>query len=663
LAKRLDFSLVTNASRPDVMAQTRVPAGRRELTRAHLRFYKAVMEGVELPRAWSLYLPLEDEYRAPLGQAMLGWIRQTLITEALAAGQPALIGLIRRDPRRIRSDDRPSLQEFASRFADAGDFSEGELTALWQQEFGTPSPAEQRRERLARRLRDALAMLERAGRRQPDAADPVGQWLAPRLARRLLAAGLHDLGAVRASLAQRRSARWGAVPGVGAVWADRLTLWLDEHGIAAPVDAGGIGLPALLPLERFDRAPGGLVLDPLPPAALGALPSPALPAPGANRLGARDDRQAIELWLQARAGNAHTRRAYRRVAERLLLWCHHERRIDFRQLNVADCIHYRQWLNDLGRQSPADWSAAGWRIPAEQWIGRQRAARRDSAAWRPFDGPLSRPSVAQDLLVVKALFSFLLKAGYIDHQPWDLLGRAAPAASRLQDASEQFVERSLDPAQWAFVLAGVDAGRGDRSARLNAVLWLGFACGLRAAEMLSLTLGSLLPRAAGWRLRVLGKGGKTRTVPLPSPARDAVLGYLAAVGLPLDQVLRIVAAAGPAIDAPLLRSQRGRRSPGRPAPSSALSYTTLYGDLKRHLAQRAADLGNGDPVAAAKLAVASTHWLRHTCATLALKSGVPLNAVQRVLGHASLQTTSHYLTEQQEALQTAMEGFAVARSR
>jgi integrase len=111
----------------------------------------------------------------------------------------------------------------------------------------------------------------------------------------------------------------------------------------------------------------------------------------------------------------------------------------------------------------------------------------------------------------------------------------------------------------------------------------------------------------------------------------------------------------------LLRAQRGRRSPGRAPPSSALRYSTLYGDLKAYLAQRAGDLGASDPVASAKFRQASTHWLRHTCATLALRSGVPINAVQRVLGHASLQTTSHYLTEQQDALQTAMEGFAAAQ--
>jgi site-specific recombinase XerD len=662
-----------------VLAMTRSAGNdmRREMGAAHLRFYRAAMDSVPLAKAWDLYLPLETEFSDAAAQATLAWVRHTLIGEALAAGRADLIGLFRRDPQRMRGGGQPTLDEFAQRYQDAGEFSQAELLALWQDLHGKPSSAEARRERLARRLREALALLDRGVRRQPAAPDVVGRWLAPQLAQRLANAGLRTLGQLAAALASRRSPRWPEVPGIGAVGADRLAAWLAEHAIGPAASSGAAaartdaahrpdtapgvpatsaetpGLPALqlLPLERFQPGPELLPARP---------PSPALP--GANLLGARDDKHAIELWLQARAGNPHTHRAYRKNAERLLLWCHLERRTSLREMTVADCIHYRQWLLTLGRQTAQAWAAAGWRIPAEQWIGTRRAARRDSADWRPFDGPLGADSVAQDLLVVKALFGFLLKAGYLAHQPWDLLGKLPRAADRLADASEQFVERSLDAAQWDWLVQGLQHPAGDRQARLRAVLWLGYGCGLRAAEMLSLTLASLQPRAAGWRLRVLGKGGKARTVPLPTPVRDAVLDYLCSVGLALDMVLQAASqgqnsAVG---QQPLLRAQRGRRSPGREPPSSALRYSTLYGDLKAYLAQRAADLGASDPVASAKFRQASTHWLRHTCATLALRSGVPINAVQRVLGHASLQTTSHYLTEQQDALQTAMEGFAAA---
>jgi len=158
-----------------------LPAGRRELTRAHITFYRAVMEGVDLTKAWDQYLQVEGDFSDTLAKATMGWVRQALIQEALATGQAPLIGLFRREPWRVKSAAKPTLTEFASRFEDAGDFSESELTEMWKEEYGGPDRAEARRERLSQRLRQALQLLERTTRRQPKRADPVATWLAPNL--------------------------------------------------------------------------------------------------------------------------------------------------------------------------------------------------------------------------------------------------------------------------------------------------------------------------------------------------------------------------------------------------------------------------------------------------------------------------------------------------
>lgn len=637
------------------------PVGRRELTRDHVAFYRAVMEGIEPKAAWVRYCQLDGDFTEPLGNATLTWVRQELIAEALAAGQPAIIGLLRRDPRRIAGSGTPTLEEFSSRFQDAGDFSEAEMLELWKQEFGSGSKGEQRRARLVERLREALTALENAPRRSPKAEDSVHRWLAPSVARRLAEAQLTTLGQALASLRARRSDRWQEVPGVGEVWAQRLQGWLESSGIRLPAPPAAELERQLVPLELMrpeeGAPPSALLGGPLPSPALA--PSPAL-VPRDNQLGARDDRHAVELWLAARGTNPNTHRAYRKVAERLLLWCRYERRVQLADMNVADCIHYRTWLNSLGKLDAQAWAAAGWRIPAEQWIAKVRAPRRDSPEWRPFEGPLSAAAAAQELSIVGALFTFLLKAGYVTRQPWELLGRPSRSdvGTRLVDDREQFVERSMTREQWNFVLSGVEEADDDHSdlrPRLHAILWLGFACGLRAAEMLSLTLGSLVPRTAGWRLRVLGKGSKVRTIPLPSPARDAVLNYLAAIGLDLEAVTEAAFAGS---QAPLLRGQRGRRAELREPPTEPLAYSTLYRTLKAHFRSRADDLAASDTVSAAKLRAASTHWLRHTCGTLALNSGVPLNAVQRTLGHADLRTTSGYVTAEADFAQSAMEKFA-----
>jgi len=80
--------------------------------------------------------------------------------------------------------------------------------------------------------------------------------------------------------------------------------------------------------------------------------------------------------------------------------------------------------------------------------------------------------------------------------------------------------------------------------------------------------------------------------------------------------------------------------------------------VKAYLARRAEDLEDEDKAAAAKFKAASTHWLRHTFATMALRQGLALPSVQRMLGHANLTTTSGYVTAEQEALQADMERFA-----
>lgn len=643
------------------MTRELLPAGRRELTRAHITFYRAVMDGVELARAWDLYLGVEGEFSEVLAKTTTQWVRQALIHEALAVGQPGLIGLFRREPWRVKTSPRPTLTEFSSRFADAGDWSEAELLEMWKNEYGGPDRAEARRDRLSQRLRQALQLLERATRRRPHRSDAVATWLAPNLAAKLSAAGLDTLGAVRDALETRKSPRWEEVPGVGEVWADRLLAWMTEHEIA-PAPCPTLPVPArpsqIVPLERFDLpCQPVLPASPHTPAASQRLS----PYPGNNALGARDDKHAIELWLAAKATNPNTLRSYRKNAERLLLWCYLERRVTFPEMTVADCIHYRAWLHSLGRKTPEEWAAAGWRLPAEQWIG-PRAAKRYSEAWRPFEGPLSPDSVVQDLLTVRSLFEFLLRGQILSLNPWDLMGKRLVARAKLKTATEQFTSRSFTMEQWHLVVEGLTPDGPELERRLLLVLWLGFACGLRAAEMLSLTLGSLVPGRENWRLRVLGKGDKARSVPLPSPARQVLLAYLDSVGIPYDQVVAIALGPedSPAAQQPILRGRRGRRrSDGTMLPSEPLHYTRLYNVLKGHLRARANALAKRDPVAAAKFRVSSTHWLRHTCATLALKNGVALTGVQRLLGHSELSTTSTYVTEMDEVLQAEMESFAL----
>ena len=152
-------------------------------------------------------------------------------------------------------------------------------------------------------------------------------------------------------------------------------------------------------------------------------------------------------------------------------------------------------------------------------------------------------------------------------------------------------------------------------ARDAALLTLLYAAGLRISEALSLT-GADLPLSE--TLRITGKGGKERIVPLISPAREAIARYAKLCPYALTE------------DAPLFRAVRG----GALSPRMAQA---LMERLRAHL---------GLPSSA------TPHALRHSFATHLLANGGDLRAIQELLGHESLSTTQAYTSvEAQKILQ------------
>jgi site-specific recombinase XerD len=139
-------------------------------------------------------------------------------------------------------------------------------------------------------------------------------------------------------------------------------------------------------------------------------------------------------------------------------------------------------------------------------------------------------------------------------------------------------------------------------------------------------------------MAVHGKGGKTRVVAVPEQARQALEAYLAARHLPPFE-----SAPG---GAPVLASTAD--------PMEGITYSALYKTVKSWL-RRAIDaspLRGHDREVALR---ASPHWLRHTFGTRAVEREVPLEVVQRQLGHADPRTTSRYSRAQLDRLQAAVD--------
>lgn len=143
------------------------------------------------------------------------------------------------------------------------------------------------------------------------------------------------------------------------------------------------------------------------------------------------------------------------------------------------------------------------------------------------------------------------------------------------------------------------------AARDMAVVTLLYGCGLRISEALGLA-GSDVPLPQ--TLRIVGKGGKERIVPVIEPARIAVASYLRLSPHPLEP------------NGPLFRGARG----------GALSPRLIQKAMER------ARSGLGLP------ATATPHAMRHSFATHLLSAGGDLRSIQELLGHASLSTTQTY---------------------
>jgi integrase/recombinase XerD len=152
-----------------------------------------------------------------------------------------------------------------------------------------------------------------------------------------------------------------------------------------------------------------------------------------------------------------------------------------------------------------------------------------------------------------------------------------------------------------------------------------YGAGLRVSELVALPLGALDRRAG--LLRVRGKGGRERVVPLGEPALAALEAWLVE-GRPRWAK----------------RSRRGSDAVFLTTRGGAMTRQNFFARL-RILARRA-----GIPSDRV-----SPHVLRHSFATDLLEGGADLRAVQAMLGHADLATTQIYTHVSRDRLRDTVE--------
>lgn len=602
-----------------------------------LAFVRAWAEGIDPAVAWERFLYLDGVGDARRARSELARIREELQRVARLNGRPDIAALLSRDPEAIvdKASKTPSLDEFRRDF-DEDFYSEAELLALYQETHGKTDArsAARRRQRLRERLGQALQWLQERVARPPLPDDPTGLWLDERVAARLAAVGIRTLSDLHFWVRSRGFHWYRPVPRLGPDGAARLVRWLREHQSAlGPLPASALVAPsqldrtaalsrkatAMAPLERF------------------ALPSDdRCGERGGNRapteqcrIPARNDLQAVQAWLGLRPTGSHTWRAYRREAERFLLWAVLERRKALSSLDGDDCTAYRAFLG-----SPA----AGWVAP--------RNTQRWGDDWRPFEGPCSERSQLTAVTILRAMCQWLVRNRYLAVNPWDDVPRTevttAPAGLR-----------ALSEDEWGLVQTWLaQEPPGAATSRLNFLLQWAYLTGMRLAELSAARLSWLrLPNgdtaAAPACIRVRGKQGKCREVFLPPAALQALGAYLSHRAGAAD-----LSSVDP--EAPLLAHLDGE---------AALSSARIYDIVTDAFERCAAWVYLHDKAAAQRIQVASTHWLRHTFAMHAAARGVTQDAIKQALGHESLATTAAYVSgKPEQARQRTQVVLAAANS-
>lgn len=260
-------------------------------------------------------------------------------------------------------------------------------------------------------------------------------------------------------------------------------------------------------------------------------------------------------------------------------------------VSPADSVLIRAWTHNRPENTAAAYRRDATAFLAHAGKPLAEATLADLQAWDESMAGHAPASRARRLNAVRSLIKFAADMGAITADP--------ARGLRIPKVSSDLAARIIAEPD---VLRMIEV---ESDPRRRALLNLLYRCGLRASEAAGLRWRDMTARGkAGGEARILGKGGKARTVAIPLPLwRDLVA---------LTPNAKPDAPAVPARDGSLLDRQAVFRAVKRAARRAGLSSRI------------------------------SPHGFRHSHASHALDRGAPPQVVMATLGHASLATTTRY---------------------
>ncbi|MEV6232106.1 tyrosine-type recombinase/integrase [Saccharopolyspora shandongensis] len=235
------------------------------------------------------------------------------------------------------------------------------------------------------------------------------------------------------------------------------------------------------------------------------------------------------------------------------------------------------------------------------------------SAFARFAASRSASSVTRAWSTWNGFFGFLVVEGAVSGNPMQVVPKPRNAPSTPKPLQgEDTPERLLRT-----VAAGARRARNPWPERDLAVLATLLCTGVRSAELLELTVGSLAGRQGDRRLHVHGKGGKNRSIPIEDTLDSLIQSYLAS-----------------------RRARFGDRLPGgEPLFVDHHGEALRRGGLQYLVRQSLRAAGVSDRVQPG----AMVHALRHTFATRLAEDGASAAEIAKLLGHSSINSSQTYI--------------------
>ncbi|BBQ03407.1 hypothetical protein BSFA1_85350 (plasmid) [Burkholderia sp. SFA1] len=514
----------------------------------------------------------------------------------------------------------------------------------------------------------------------PHPSHAIGAWLRPRIAQRLKAEGIATLGDLVAFCNRRGPSWWRSIPRIGRGRARAIVSWLrrqqaalqltveididsaEHDGVPLIADELVEVVPDFASEQGEGRQPSRLTLAPLERLAV---PHALSGAAGENRctafcyIQAKHDLDAVRAYLNRYRDQPKTLRAYTKELERFLLWAVVLRGKPLSDLKVDDCEAYKDFLKN----------------PDPRFVGERFV--RHSPRWRPFaagaDGSASLSADSQRYAVraLRAAFTWWVDVRYLAGNPW----KAVNDPVTIKRVSPMKIERALPAALWRKLRVELDARSADDGAMqwraVRAAILLMGDSGLRREEAAIAQREKLHPSFYGtldrpvWELTIVGKGQRERVVPVSAATLDALRAHWADRRKLFDADIEGDVPRGPLV-APIIipwteaSKQRHRAGQGLgPSQSNEAGYTAdglnrLIGRMLNELVENMDTLDLEDRM---RLGQVNAHAFRHTFGTQSVADEVPVDVVQKVLGHASLQTTTIYVQAEKKRMLEEIAGY------